>query len=91
VALRSLHEVFEADRRGLIKTISLELGTEAASPATGRKVYVAFVAVAAGRNTFLECDLSSVVPVATLAHLGASVSKDPYNLVQAETTGVRRS
>ncbi|KNC33900.1 hypothetical protein FF38_13445, partial [Lucilia cuprina] len=36
VALRSLHEVFEADRRGLIQTISLELGTETVSPATGQ-------------------------------------------------------
>ena len=27
VALRSLHEVFEADRRGIIKTVSLEVGT----------------------------------------------------------------
>ena len=37
VALRSLHEVFEADRRGLINTISLELGTETIDPATGNQ------------------------------------------------------
>ena len=45
VALRSMHEVFEADRRGLIKTISLEVGTETIDPATGREAYVPFVAV----------------------------------------------
>jgi len=35
VALRSFHEVFEADRRGLIRSISLEVGTETIDPATG--------------------------------------------------------
>lgn len=91
VALRSIHEVFEADRRGLIKTISLEVGTNTTEPATGRAIYVPFVAVAAERDTFLEFDLGAVVPSATLAHLGAAVSKDPYKLVPAETTGVRRA
>jgi restriction system protein len=91
VALRSLHEIFEADRRGLIKTISLEVGTETTSPATGKQAYVPFVAVAAERDTFLDFDLSAVVPAATLDHLGAAVSKNPYGLVAADTTGVRRS
>lgn len=91
VALRSLHEIFEADRRGLIKTISLEVGTETRSPATGKPTYLPFVAVAAARDAFLEFDLSSVVPAATLDHLGAAVSKNPFELVAADTTGVRKS
>jgi restriction system protein len=91
VALRSLHEIFEADRRGLIKTISLEVGTTTTIPATGRIDYVPFVAVAAERGTFVEFNLSSIVPAATLDHLGAAVSKNPFDLVPADTTGVRRS
>lgn len=91
VALRSLHEIFEADRRGLIKTISLEVGTETIDPATGNSTYVPFVAVGAERQTFLDFDLSAVVPAATLDHLGASVSKNPYALVATDTSGVRRS
>ena len=91
VALRSLHEVFEADRRGLIKSISLEVGTETIDPATGLRTYVPFVAVGADRDTFMSFDLSAVVPSATLNRLGASVSKNPYGLVPATTTGVRRS
>jgi restriction system protein len=91
VALRSLHEIFEADRRGLINTISLEVGTETTSPATGKNTYLPFIAVAAERDTFVDFDLSSVVPAATLDHLGAAVSKDPYGLIAADTTGVRRS
>lgn len=91
VALRSIHEVFEADRRGLIKMISLELGTETIDPATGLNTYVPFVAAAAERNSFLAFDLSAVVPAATLEHLGAAVSKNPLGLVAAEPSGVRRS
>ena len=90
VALRSLHEVFEADRRGLIKSISLEVGTETIDPATGVETYIPFVAVGADRDTFMGFDLSAVVPTATLEHLGASVSKNPHGLVAADTSGVRR-
>lgn len=90
VALRSLHEIFEADRRGLIRAISLELGTETLSPATGRETYVPFVSVATEREPFELIDLSAVVPAATLEHLGAVVSKNPYELNPASGSGVRR-
>jgi len=91
IALRSLHEVFEADRRNLIASISLELGTKTISPATGQPTYVPFVAVAARREEFEALDLSAVVPAATLEHLGASVSKNPHGLVPAVASGVRRA
>ncbi len=91
VALRSIHEVFEADRRGLVRTISLQVGTETVDPATGRQTYVPFVAVAAERESFLKFNLSAVIPALTLEHLGAAVSKNPYGLLAAETSGVRRS
>ncbi|MFC1661254.1 hypothetical protein ACFL3S_07340 [Gemmatimonadota bacterium] len=91
VALRTLHEVFEADRRGLIQTISLEVGTETIDPATGNQAYIPFIATGAERNTFVEFDLSAVVPAATLKHLGASVSKNPFALEAADTSGIRKS
>ncbi|MCZ7556095.1 MAG: hypothetical protein M5R41_06815 [Bacteroidia bacterium] len=91
VALRSLYEVFTADRRGLIKTISLEVGTEAIEPATGLEAYIPFVAAGAERSAFLALDLANVVPSATLSHLGAAVSKNPYELVAAVVSGVRRT
>ncbi len=81
VALRSFHEVFESDRRGLIMTVSLEVGTETVDPATGRRVFIPFVIAAAARERFLSFDLSAVVPQATLAHLGAAISKNPHALV----------
>jgi len=91
VALRSIHEVFESDRRGLIKTIRMEVGTKAIDPATGLNTYVPFVVVAADRESFLKFNLSAVIPANTLERLGAALSKNPYGLVPAETSGVRRS
>lgn len=91
VALRSLHEVFESDRRAHIKTISLEVGTNTIDPATGQPTYVPFVIAAAERESFKAFDLSAVVPALTLGRLGAAVSKNPYSLVSAERAGVRRS
>lgn len=91
VALRSIHEIFDADRRGLIKTVSLEVGAEAKDPATGKMGFIPFTAVAAEREKFLEFDLSAVVPKSTLTLLGAAVSKNPYELLAADTSGVRRS
>lgn len=91
VALRSFHEVFESDRRGLIKTISLEVGTNTIDPATGQRTYVPLVIAAAERESFLAFELSAVVPALTLGRLGAAVSKNPYGLVAAERSGVRRS
>jgi restriction system protein len=91
VALRTLHEIFEADRRGIIQTLSLEVGTETTHPATGLQSYIPFVAVGSERSTFMEFDLSSVVPLATLEHLGAAISKNPYGLVAVDTSGVRKA
>lgn len=91
VALRSLHEVFESDRRGLIRTISLEVGCHTLDPATGLPTYVPFIAVGAERAAFLHFDLAAVVPARTLEKLGAAVSKNPHGLVAAPVAGVRRS
>lgn len=91
VALRSFHEVFESDRRGLIQTISIEVGTNTVDPATGKPTYVPFVIAAAERQAFLSFDLSAVVPALTLDHLGAAVSKNPFGLVSAERAGIRRA
>ncbi|NRG42235.1 hypothetical protein HRK28_15070 [Rathayibacter sp. VKM Ac-2835] len=91
VALRSLHEIFEADRRGLIQAISAEVGPETNDPATGRRTFIPLVAVAVSREMFMEIDLSGVVPLATLQHLGAAVAKSPSTLAAVDTSGVRRS
>jgi restriction system protein len=90
VALRTFHEIFEADRGGKIHSIALTVGTEALSPATGLPGTVPLVIVAADRETFRRFDLSNVIPQATLGHLGAAVSRSPFDLMPADTShGVR--
>ena len=90
IALRTLHEVFEADRKGWIDTIALSVATEAHSAATGRMVRTTLLAVAGERQSFMSFDLANVLPSATLEHLGAAVSKSPYDLKGIDTaTGVR--
>jgi restriction system protein len=91
VALRSIHEVFEADRRGLIRTIALEVLTSAVEERTGIRGDVPLIIVGAERDAFLSFDLSAVVPEKTLAHMGAAVSKNPIALIPAERSGVRRA
>jgi restriction system protein len=91
VALRSLHEIFEADRRGVIKSISLEVGAQALDRATGLQTYVPFVSVGVERDAFLGLNLSAVIPELTLQRMGAAVSRNPYGLVPAKVTGVRRA
>ena len=54
VGLRSFHEIFEADRRGLIKTIALEVGTNETDPATGKVGFIPFLAAAAEREVFID-------------------------------------
>ncbi len=80
VAVRSLHEIFEADRTGWIRTITLEVGTETSNPATGLNERIVFVGVAAEREAFSAFDLKNVVPLATLQHLRAAISKNPLEL-----------
>lgn len=91
VAVRTLHEVFEADRAGKIHSIALTVGVNRIAPATGQPEYVPLVTVAADRETFNSFDLANVVPSATLSHLGAAVSKSAFDLAPADTSrGVRQ-
>jgi restriction system protein len=90
VALRTLHEVFEADRVGRIHSISLTVETGHIDPATGLSVTTPLLVAGADRRSFLQFDLSQVTPAATLQHLGAAMSKNPFGLTPADTNrGVR--
>lgn len=90
VAVRTLHEIFEGDRAGKIRSVALTVGAGRIAPTTGRPEEVPLVVVAADRDTFTTFDLTNVVPHATLTHLGAALSKSPFELAAADTgTGVR--
>lgn len=90
-AIRSIHEVFEADRAGKIKSISLTIDTERISPSTGLPEVITLAIVAAAREQFMKFELSQVQASATLEHLGAAISKNPFALTPADTSrGVRQ-
>ncbi|MFJ1461719.1 hypothetical protein [Nocardia sp. N2S4-5] len=91
VALRSLHEIFEADRAERIESISLTVATAVVDPATGHPAEVPFVAAAVSRKQFLDLNLAEVEPAAALTGLRALVSKNPFALIPiATSSGVRR-
>ncbi len=75
--IRSLHEIFEADRRALIHRISLALGTQA----DDQNIHVSLVTVVTDRDAFNSIDLSASPPESILRRLGAVVSSDPHGLV----------
>jgi restriction system protein len=81
VALRTLHELFEADRGEKIETVVLNGFVNTIAPATGKPVTPHLVTVRASRDRFLELDLAAVEPLACLKGLNASVSPNPAELV----------
>jgi restriction system protein len=80
VTLRTLHEMFEADRYDNIDTIVFNGYVETVDAGTGRMVRPCLVTVRTTREVFSELDLSRVDPIACLKVLNASVSKSPTEL-----------
>jgi restriction system protein len=81
VTLRTLHELFEADRRGHVETIVLNGYVATIDPATGKPVRPHLVSVRSTREAFLGLDLEHVEPLACLKGLNAAVSKTPSELI----------
>lgn len=79
--LRTLHELFEADRGGRLETIVLNCYVETIDPATGKPISPHLVTVRTSRDVFVRLDLAHVDPIACLKGLNASVSKSPAELV----------
>lgn len=79
--LRTIHELFEADRGDQIETIVLNGFVNTIDPATGQPVSPHLVTVRASKEVFTRLDLGQVEPLACLKGLNASVSKSPAELV----------
>jgi restriction system protein len=79
--LRTLHELFDADRGGYLETIVLNCYVDTIDPATGKPISPHLVTVRTSREIFVQLDLVHVDPVACLKGLNASVSKSPAELV----------
>jgi restriction system protein len=81
VAIRTLHELFEADRGAKLETIVLNAFVNTVDPATGNAVSPHLVTLRTSREAFTQLDLRNVEPLACLKGLNAAVSKSPSELV----------
>lgn len=80
VALRSIHEILEADRGGVIRFVSARGFVNHISSATGNATSTNLIEVAVARESFQAIVLEKVEPAAALVSLGASLSKNFYGL-----------
>lgn len=80
ITLRTLHEIFEADRAGLVETLVFNGIVRTTDPATGKSVSPCLVTLRTTVDVFGQLDLSKVEPTSCLMHLNASVSKRPDEL-----------
>ena len=81
VAIRTVHELLEADAGGHIDTVVFNGVVDTTDPGSGRRMRPCLVTVRTTRDTFSELDLAHVEPLACLKHLSAGVSKSPSELV----------
>ena len=80
VTIRTIHEIFEADRSQHIETIVFNGYVETIDKGTGRDMRICLVTVRTTRDVFMQIDLSRVDPEMCLKTLNASVSKSPSEL-----------
>jgi restriction system protein len=79
--LRTIHELFEADRHDRLETIVFNGFVNTIDPATGQPVKPHLVTVRTSKDLFAQLGLGNVDPLACLKGLNASVSKSPSELV----------
>lgn len=81
VALRTLHEVFEADQSEHLAVATFSGFVQTVDPTTGRDVRPYLVSVRVTREKFEELDLKRIDKRACLRNLGAQVSAQPDECV----------
>jgi restriction system protein len=77
VALRTIHEVFEADQGNHLAVVTFNGFVQTVDPTTGRDVRPHLVSVRVTRERFDELNLSRIDKRACLRNLGAKVSPRP--------------
>ncbi|MFS8447572.1 restriction endonuclease [Xanthomonas campestris pv. campestris] len=80
IALRTLHEVFEADQANALSLVTFNGMIDTHDPASGRELRVPVVSVRTTKIAFLELRLERVEKIPCLRNLGAQVSNRPDEL-----------
>jgi len=81
LTLRTVHEIFQADRGQLVDVVVFNGMLSSVDPGTGQRVRPCLITLRTTRETFEVLDLANVEPMACLKHLSASVSRSPAELV----------
>jgi restriction system protein len=76
-ALRTMHELFEADQGDHISVVCFNGFIKTIDPATGRDIQPHLISVRATKEKFREIDLARVDKAVCLRNLGAQVSRQP--------------
>jgi restriction system protein len=79
-AIRVVHEVFEADRRGQIETVVLNCVVDTVDLSTGQRQKPCIVSLRTTVAVFRNINLGAVDPAACLKGLSAAVSPSPADL-----------
>lgn len=77
VALRTIHEIFEAEQEGHIQAFCFNGYIHTVDPATGRDIQPHLISVRTTKEKFGEIDLARVDKRICLRNLGAQVSRQP--------------
>lgn len=80
IALRTIHEIFEADQAANIDIVVFNGFVNSTDPATGRPIRPCLLSVRTTRSGFSELNLARVDKRACLRNLGAQVSPQPQAL-----------
>jgi restriction system protein len=81
IALRTIHQVFSADREDFVAVMVFNGFVQAVDPATGKDIRPHLVSVRATKERFVEIDLRKVELVSCLRNLGAQLTQSPTELV----------
>jgi restriction system protein len=81
IALRTIHELFEADTLSHLETIAINAHVDTIDRRTGHPVRPCLLTLRTTRDAFEQLDLAHVDPEACLRGLNAGVSKSPSELL----------
>ncbi|WP_254844829.1 restriction endonuclease [Dickeya dadantii] len=80
ITLRTLHELFEADKASALTSVLFNGVIETVDPTSGHEIVVTLVSVRAHKDDFMQINLERVEKIACLRSLGAQVSGRPDEL-----------
>ncbi|QBD82563.1 restriction endonuclease [Ktedonosporobacter rubrisoli] len=81
ITLRTLYELFKADRLKQLDTVAFNGYTSSVNKGTGHAIRTCLITVRTSRDVFTGLNLSQVDPQVCLATLNASISKSPAELI----------